>query len=239
MLIAEVPAEVRSYSSGVAGDAVPYSIGNDDFMTMLLMGCFIFIFISLAKSKRFITRQLKNLFFTTHNEETPNETSTEMRFQLVMVFIDCLLLGIASYIYATETISHDYLIENNYLIIGQLIATFMGYFLMKWALCYIVHIVFFGSKKNIQWFKSHLFLTACEGVMMLPIIILQVYFNISPEIVLFTIKSLTFYKGWSIFFRQNGGALQNILYFCALEITPMLAYGGLWLMMMNFLKINF
>ena len=81
---------------------------------------------------------------------------------------------------------------------------------------------------------------------MLPLIVMMVYYDVPAKIttyyclaVLFFIKILTFYKCWSIFFRQNGRYLENILYFCALEITPLFALGGLWVMIANMLKVNF
>jgi hypothetical protein len=75
---------------------------------------------------------------------------------------------------------------------------------------------------------------------------LQVYFDLSLEkaaflfcFVLFLNKILAFYKSWLIFFKQKGLYFQNILYFCALEITPILAFCGAWLMIVNNLKVNF
>ena len=52
-------------------------------------------------------------------------------------------------------------------------------------------------------------------------------------------KILSFYNELNIFFRQNGGTLQTFLYFCALELVPLLAFGGIWLMTIDLLKINF
>ena len=106
--------------------------------------------------------------------------------------------------------------------------------------------VFFGGKKSIQWGQAFLYVTALEGVLLLPLIVALVYFNILVKnaiyycvAVLFLNKMLTFYKSYRIFFKQNGRYLENILYFCALEITPLLALGGLWMIMVNKLKVIF
>ena len=58
-------------------------------------------------------------------------------------------------------------------------------------------------------------------------------------IVLILVKSLTFFKSFAIFFRRKGNFLQNILYFCALEIVPLTSFWGFVAIMINFLKINF
>ena len=89
-------------------------------------------------------------------------------------------------------------------------------------------------------------MTACLGIMTYPMVMLLVYFNLSLKnaaiyfifIVLFQ-ELLTFYKSWLIFFRQKGHFLQNILYFCALEITPLLTFGCAMVLITNSLKINF
>ena len=85
-----------------------------------------------------------------------------------------------------------------------------------------------------------------EGVVMLPLGLLQVYFNMSIEsvmtyfiAVLIFVKLLTFYKCYIIFFRRTGVFLQIILYFCALEIIPLAAVWGAMVMMGNYLKINY
>ena len=94
--------------------------------------------------------------------------------------------------------------------------------------------------------KSILYLSAMEGIVLFPIVMLQSYFGISVQsaiiyaaIVLILVKLLTIYKCFVIFFRQNGAVLQIILYFCALEIVPMLALAGFLVMIVDYLKINF
>ena len=112
-------------------------------------------------------------------------------------------------------------------------ALFAGYFLSKWLMHLMVDPVFFGSKKTIQLFKVQLFITACSTALTLPLVMLLVFFDLSVEkctfyfcAILILNKILTFYKCWFIFFRQNGFFLQTFLYFCALEITPLLAFCG-------------
>ena len=53
------------------------------------------------------------------------------------------------------------------------------------------------------------------------------------------VKLLTIYKCFIIFFRPNVVSLQIILYFCTLEIVPLLALWGVLVMTANNLKINF
>ena len=46
-------------------------------------------------------------------------------------------------------------------------------------------------------------------------------------------------KLFAIFFKNKGAYLQLFLYFCALEIIPLLACWGVLRMINGYLKINF
>lgn len=246
MLSADIPPGVRGYDMGIAGDTVPYAISNDNVIPIVLLGCFVFAFIATARSQHFIRKEVKSFFIFNRNNEVVSETSGELRHQIVMVLIGILLLSLSSYMYAVDAISPSYLVRNHYVLIGMLFGLFSAYFVFCWLSMAIVNTIFFGSKKNIQWMQVKLFLTAAESALLLPIVLLQVYFDFTAGKVLFCFifilvlnKLLTFYKCWDIFFRQKGGLLQTFLYFCALEMAPLFAFGGIWMSMMDNLKINF
>ena len=104
--------------------------------------------------------------------------------------------------------------------------------------------VFFGKQSRQQWWKTWLYLTALEGVALFPLVLLLVYLDISPQawlvtllIVAITIKILTFYKAFCIFFRQTRFYLQFFLYLCALELMPMASLAGLMSMLSSRLQI--
>jgi hypothetical protein len=200
----------------------------------------------MSRSQRFIVRQLKDFFFLPHADEAMTETSGELQLQLFLVMQTCLLLAICLFFYATRVVADTYVLDSDLQLIGLFFSMTIGYFLLRSGLYSVVNSVFFDSKRNLQWQHTLLFIASAEGVLLLPAVLLQVYFDISLEnvtyyyvFVLLLAKILTFYKCWSIFFRQNVFSLQIILYFCALEIVPLLPFaGGLWTVT-NILKINF
>ena len=129
---------------------------------------------------------------------------------------------------------------------GAYLAAIVAYFLFKILAYQFVNWVFFDVKKNEQWNKSQLFLTAMEGVVLTPIVMLMVYGDVSLKILLLAliivvliVKILTFYKCYLIFFRRFGAFLQIILYFCALEMIPLVVLLGLMETFNNNLEINF
>ena len=238
--------EISGGRYGVAGDPVPYTIRGDNMFTSLLLLCLMLFVISVANSQRFIGKQIKNLFYLSHDDSSLNETSGELRFQLFLVLLDCLLLAISSFIFVTERMADTFMLDGDFLLVGIFFGAFLVYFLLKWLLYSFVNAVFFDGKRTLQWNKVLLLITATEGVLLFPMVLLQVYFDLNIQNVLFYyalvftfVKLLTFYKCWAIFFRQNGVFLQIILYFCALEITPLLAFAGMVKLIVDLLKINF
>lgn len=123
---------------------------------------------------------------------------------------------------------------------------FMGYFFIKNLLYKLVNWVFFDSKSNGQWGRTWLFLSSLEGVLLFPLVLLQIYFSLSLQaafvyalIVVLFVKMLTLYKSYTIFFKRIAVSLQIILYFCALEMIPMMVLWGMLVITDNYLIINF
>lgn len=239
-------ATIAGSVNGVAGDPVPYTVRGDDLITGLLLTCMVLVAVSMAKSRRFITRQLKTFVYIPRDSETSiTETSSEVRFQLFLVLQTCLQFSIFQYFYTQHYIGDTFILESQYLLIAIFFGMFTAYFIAKGLLYTAVNSVFFGSRKNMQWLKSQLFVTSTEGLLLFPVILLQVYFDLPIQntviyflIVLIFVKSLTFYKCLFIFFRHTGRFLQIILYFCALEIMPIAAFWGALVITGNRLNIN-
>ena len=239
--------QAHSSSFGMSGAPVPYALRNDNAISIILLACFCFIVIFGSRSYGLFSRQLKTLFRAPRERsDSIRETSGEMHVMVLFVVIYCLLLGISSYVLISEMVTSHFVFDSNAFIVFLLSAVFLAYFFVKWTMQSLVNLVFFRNKKNIQYIKEQVFISVCSGILLYPVVMLLVYFDLSIKsaaiffafVVIFH-ELLTFYKSWLIFFRQKGLFLQNILYFCALEITPLLAFGSMMVMMTNSLEINF
>ena len=238
--------ELRGGRLGVAGDPVPYTVAGDNFITSLLLFCFVLACVAFSKTKQFIVRQAKTFFRMPSIGTTEvTETSSEIRFQFFFVLQTCLLIAIGFFIYSRESISDTFTIEQ-YQVISIYAGGVASYFLLKAILYEISGWVFFNKKKNVQWLKAYLFLISIQGVAMFPVVMLLSYFNLSLRVaviyalvVLGIVKILTFYKTYLIFFKRNGVFLQIFLYFCALEVIPLFALWGGLILISHYLIINF
>lgn len=238
--------ELRGGRMGVAGDPVPYTVAGDNLLTSLLLLCFVLTSVSFARSRHFILRQAKHFFRTPRIGTTEvNETSSELWFQLFLVLQTCLLISIGYFLYSRVSIGDTFIVEQ-YVVIGIYAGVIAMYFLLKSFFYLLTGWIFFDKKKNEQWQKSYFFLISMEGLMIYPMILLMAYFGFSMQmaliyalIVFVLVKFLSFYKSHIIFFRKMGAFLQNILYFCALEMVPLFALAGGLVLISHYLKINF
>ena len=175
-----------------------------------------------------------------------SETTGEFRFQSFLVMQTCLLLALLAFFYANDYIADTYVLSSQYQLIGIYFAVILGYVLLKMMLYSGVNWVFFESKKIGQWSQFLLFIFSIEGILLFPLVILQVYFDIGLRntlicslVIIILLKILSFYKCFDIFFKRTSVFLQIILYFCALEVLPLLSLGAVLVMIGNELKINY
>ena len=211
--------EIQGGRIGVAGDPVPYRVHNDNVITS------------------YVPREGRTDF---------SETSSELHFQVFLVCITCLLVALLFYFYTLQNIGETFVLRSQYTLITIYLGIVIVFFLLKMGLYTLANLVFFDGKRNQQWIRSLLFISSVEGVLLFPSVLIGGYLELDIEkvivyvtIVLIFVKILTIYKCYVIFFRRNVVRLQIILYFCTLEIVPLLALWGVLVMTANNLKINF
>ncbi len=234
--------EISVGHSGVAGEPVPQTVHSDDTINIILLIYFILAVVISSNSRQAISHRLK-IFFYPLRKENDYRNNPIRHFQFFMSILTCLLYAILYYFYTNQF--NKLSIEEPYLLIAIFLAVFIGYFLVKIQIYDIVNATFFNHQKRIQWIDIFTFITAMEGILLFPAVILQVYVNLPMQITVYYFifihllaKILTFYKCWSIFFKENRDFLQIILYLCALEIVPMFTLGGVLVLIVNELKVT-
>ncbi len=231
---------------GVAGDPVPYTVRGDDLLTSLLLVCIIFMVVFISRSKHFISQQVKDILFASQNGNTIHETSAEIRSQIILAVMTCLVLAICTYQYVIHYVTGTFIVNNDFILITLFFAGYLLYFPLKVLFYSFVNSIFFEKQQNRRWKKNLLFIFATEGFFIFPAALLLVYFDLSPQKAIYYIisvlllsKIVTIYKCWHIFFSQKGGFLQTFLYFCTLEIVPLLNLISGMLILIDHLKFNF
>lgn len=231
---------------GLMGDEVPYSLSSDNTIGVILLACFVFGTLAISFSRRFMMRQIKNFFYVPRSVADMTETGYESKVQLFLVAQTALTAGVFYYLFSRIWFGNDYSAQPQLVAMGVFSVVFLAYFLIKKIAYGIVDWTFFSAKNNDQWSKAWLFLTASEGLLLFPVLLLQVYFvlplrttAVYAVAVIILVKLLSLYKSYAIFFKRKGGFVHNILYFCALELVPLLTLAGILVITGDYLKVNY
>ena len=230
---------------GISGDPIPYTIQNDSIATTILIVCFLLITFTLSRTSGFLIQQSKHFFSSNKKNQLLKETGSEIKFQFLFILITCLLYALLYYFYTNHFISNTFIFSSEYTLLAIYGATILSFMLARMLLYHVINNIFFESKRNLQFQASLLLITSLEGVALFPLVLLLAYFQFSLQnaiyytaTIVILAKILTFYKSFTIFFKQKGDFLQIILHFCALEMMPlMMLWSGLLVITEN-LKIN-
>lgn len=236
-----------TFSSGMPGEPLPYLLHTDWFVTTCLYLCMLLTCIAFAKEKKYLLQKAK-AFTISRNRSSMFDDSTvsDVRYTFLLKFNTCVLLGFCVYYYYAyhmpvlfEKIAHAWLL-------GIFIGSIGFFILFKWLLYKFINWIFFQKVRNTIWITSYFNLFIWLGILLLPAILVIVYFDISTQTSLTIIGSLIifakislFWKCFSNFFEKIYGSFHLILYFCALEILPDLILWKGVEMMNNNLILNF
>ena len=238
--------ELNGGRMGMAGNPLPYRASNDDFVTGLLLILLVITILTVSRSLRFITTQAKNFLYQERKDSTEmKETINEVNYQFFLCMQAGVLLTLVFHNYSLEAIGETYVVSN-YSLLGIYFAIMCSYFLISVGLRKWVNWTFFDAHQNSQAAVSKLFITAMEGIVLLPALLLYIYFGLTTSslviyavaIVLFA-KILSFYKAYRIFFQEKGRFLQIFLYFCTLELVPLAILWGSLMLVGNLLKVTY
>lgn len=233
---------------GIAGDPMPYRFRSDDYVTGLLMLSFFLVAWVIARSWHFLAGSVKGFFFDRTNKNMfDSRTDSELRGQLFLVVQTCFILGVLFFDYTQERMVQVFNQISPYRVLAVGVALCLAYYVLKLALYSFVNYVFFDRRQATQWVEVYFLSILALGLALLPVTLLVVFFDIAFRalavlflLILGLVKVLLFYKCGRIFFRYRAGWMHLILYFCALEIFPLLilwralAYANQYLMTLDY-----
>ena len=219
---------------GIAGDPLDYRFRNDDYVTSGLVLNFLLIALVVARSWRFLKQQMEDFFYT---RERPNLFNSRednvLQGRGFMILQTCLMLGILFFGYVQKFHTDVFAQSSPYTILGAGTAATAIYYLLKIGLYRIVNDTFFAKEKCRQWEDTLLISILATGCGLLPIVLATVFFDLPADkvtliglLLLALVKSLLLYKCHHIFFRSTASLTHLILYFCALEISPIIMLSG-------------
>ncbi len=237
--------EVAYARQGMAGDPLPHRFRNDDLITGALLLSFFLIAWILTSSRRYITASAKNFFYPRERDNMfAGEGDSELRGAPLFVVLVSFLLGILFIDYARDFLPEVCAQISPYKLLAVAVGVIAAFFVGKTALYKAVNSIFFERWKCEQWRQDYRMSILTMTVLLLPLVSLVVFFDLDYALmrptflaVLLAVETLLLYRCRRIFFDTPGGYVHLFLYFCTLEMAPLLI---LWrtLLITNYYLIN-
>lgn len=230
-------------ASGVFGIPVSGDITQNDIVTSLVLVCFFITMTFISVSRNYIGRQTKKFFGKITARDTfTAETINEVKLNIYFVFQTCLIFSILTYIFATSAVDVSQLEFPLILVIPAATILYLLYFVLKLFLYTVTDIVFSdGSKTKRQHTDDLCYITTVQGLLLFPALLLAISTGIDTTdaaiyvaVVIVFAKLIAFYKTFSTFSGHYKMFLQIILYFCALEVVPLMSLCGIVAMIANY-----
>lgn len=220
---------------GMNAQAMPPALFRNDGVSIALLSCFVLTLLYLAGSRRSLSDRLKG-FFRSKVSAASAPTAEAETYEWVHLLLGLQLSLIASllfYSFAVARLSASLINLPPLVLLGIYAAVFMLMLIVKQRLYHFVHATFFTKMERRRWYESFSLLFIFESLVLFPLALLSVYFDLGLEkvsiilaAVLLFVKILLFFKSFSVFFGKIKGCLHLILYFCALELLPLLLTWG-------------
>lgn len=210
--------EISSEHMGIIEYRQPYQLHTDDSISALILFIFMIFVVTLSRNRKYMQKQARELFNPPreyHNlfndEPLGKEKSITILTGLTLLVMPLLFFSIH---------------QSSLLVYTGII---LFYYLSKKLLYHFVNWIFFDKIRNNKWNEAYSYIFSIEGILLFPFLLLSVYFDLSAlQIFLFTVsvvilsKIVLIYESYIIFFPKIYGILHLIVYFCALEIAPLL-----------------
>lgn len=223
---------VHTEIPGKEGIPIPYQLRTDDGITGIVLVCFFILTYVLSNGKHFLLQQLKSFFSTRERSNLfAEETNVDFRYRLLLVLNTCLVMGLLLFEYIGNQEAaqlHTHPIRWLSIYVGIILA----YYVVKYLFYTFINWIFFDKTRCKSWLDSYFLVFILEGLLLFPLLLLVIYFDLSVEnkllftgIILILGKIMLLYKCGSIFFGKIYRIFYLIVYFCALEIVPCFLLG--------------
>ena len=213
---------------GMNAQRLPFALHRNDGVTAVLLCCFFLTMMIIRNRQRKLGQQLRD-FFTPARKTIVQPTDIEGR-EFTHLFLGLqlsLLVALLFYSYAQACLPLHAITFNHLILLGiYALVTFL-ILVAKQCLYSFVHSVFFTPAQRRQWYRDASLLFAIESLLLFPLALLSVYFDLPYQtagvlllFLLLFVKILFLFKCFDAFFSKFYGVLHLFAYLCALEIAP-------------------
>lgn len=219
-------------TTGMSGEPLPYLPNTDWMITTLLSFCVLLTSLAFSEEKKYLLQRMKSFLSSRDRSSMFDESSVGgSSYTFLLKLHTSILLGLCIYCHYSNTMPLLFEKVSHAALLAGYISCICLFVLSKGALYSCINWAFFQKERNSVWITSFFNVYIWIGILLLPLLLVVVYFNISSQTSLLLVGALIilakislFWKGFSNFFKKIHGAFHLILYFCALEILPDLIF---------------
>ncbi len=202
------------------------SLAADNGLVAALIVCFLLTLPAVVEARKYLAVRAKNFFRGKRSSDDDDAASAALPSLWFLTFETCLFYAFLLFVYIDKTVSGAFAI-GSYRLIGLLAAGVVVFLLIKAGLQQSVNWTFFGTERTKRYAGAAGFLLACEGLFLLPAVIVSICYDTAWRSVLayvlgvfFLFRLLAIYKAGQIFFARKGSISGFLAYLCTLEIVP-------------------
>ena len=222
-----------SKTAGIPGKDAglkPYTLHSDVYVTGVIFLCFFLLAYVITVGHRLILQKIKSIFQERERQSLfDSEDRTGVSYRIYLFLLMSFMWGLLFFDYVQNDNPALFQEVSPYILLGVDVGMFIGFFLFKGILYAFINWVFFDRNRNERWMDVYFFVNYLTGIVLYPLVLLVVYFDLQPQSVILYVSIVAiiyiivlFYKCFSIFFREKYGFFYLIVYFCTLEIIPFL-----------------
>ena len=224
--------EVPYQPFGFAATATPFRLQHNGWSAVLLFLSLLLAVSLVVRLRKKFRELLRGVFLPIPGKMDTPVVDDPLRFstRLVAVCLLSLSAAIVTFIYTQHDVGYYPFPETPYILFGAFLILWIVYFLTKRLMVNFVNWVFFRKEKILTWQRAYTFLYVAEAMLFLLFATVATYLKFPPDEVLLLafglvilVKIVLLFKTYQIFFPKMYGTLHLIVYFCTLELMPLLA----------------
>ena len=227
---------VPHQEQGVEGVLRTNRLGDNSGVTGLFLLMFCVMAYVVGSSKYFLAYRLKD-FFSRKRTYAGNDAEvnrSEVGGTLLLIVISCMSLAlmICDRLVCNDACEEVFGTDSLFAAVGISFAAIVLLLLAKVLVYAAVNGVFFRPEANARWMSSFFLLCSVLALILFPLSLIEVYSGVDTSVVTFCLLTTLvlcemslFYKLYANFCANNEGFVLIFLYFCNVEILPLLLIG--------------
>lgn len=231
----------------VAMEELPYSASMDNVLTICFVAMFIVLSFVLYHSRHVLAFRFKT-FFTTrrvYSTENANENKSETLGILSLSCVGALSLGIMFYYCLSVQYQFPSYFEKPHWVLALSSVAFFVLLYLRALVYSIVNWVFFEGNSRHRWNVGYFLLASLSSYVFYTIAVASVFFHLEIKSVTLCVlfvyvlyEILHLYKLFVNFKFKSYGALLIFLYFCSVEMLPLMLIWRLFDWVFNSYFVN-